>query len=315
MDFFNMKGNTLLKREQANYVPENKDVYKNIDLKTKQINKQKNSGENKRKTKKLMDADFAKDLLVSTDAAQICTKLNDDKYFSSFSKSYNISVQDILDKKQIDRDTPYTLVLFITNKETGEIEKKLLDSASFMTIPKFLKLGENLKKKDEELSLFDLQNIHQDYFENTSRPDLCGTFRKENVFMRGTSYLPPDPIYVKNEMENLFFQYNLSNLHPVEKITLLHLGVIGVQPFPDGNKKAARILANVLLHKHGYPTICAMEYNCKEYRNAVCDSLENSDATPIINYFANRINESCDNQLGILKDIRNNKTAEKSLEL
>ena len=85
MYLFYTKGKQILKREEIYYNPENKELYNKIDGKTKQLNKLKNKSANHKAAKNIMNADFAKDLIVTKDVAEVCDKINNDKYSTHFS--------------------------------------------------------------------------------------------------------------------------------------------------------------------------------------------------------------------------------------
>jgi Fic family protein len=58
-------------------------------------------------------------------------------------------------------------------------------------------------------------------------------------------------------------------LHPVELAALVHLKIISIQPFADGNSRLSRLLMNWVLWKKGYPLIDIKAEDLENYYNAL----------------------------------------------
>ena len=89
---------------------------------------------------------------------------------------------------------------------------------------------------------------------------IAGKTRDEihrNVKIAGTAYVPPPWTSVKKELNYFFRWYKAEHrrLHPVELAALVHLKLISLQPFVDGNSRLSRLLMNWILWKKGYPLI------------------------------------------------------------
>ena len=74
------------------------------------------------------------------------------------------------------------------------------------------------------------------------------------VIITGTEYIPPAPADVAEKMKE--FVASLPELkknhHPVEFSALVHLGLVNIHPFIDGNGRTARLLMNLALIQAGY---------------------------------------------------------------
>lgn len=133
----------------------------------------------------------------------------------------------------------------------------------------------------------------RDQFGNRTKIDLRkGAFKiLENNPTRedGTKilYCPPD--HVQAEMDNLVSIYNDAenkNIHPLICATWFHHALTTIHPFQDGNGRIARLLATLILIKHGlFPFTVLRE----EAKAKYIDALEKADAhkfQPLIDYFA-----------------------------
>jgi Fic family protein len=83
----------------------------------------------------------------------------------------------------------------------------------------------------------------------------AGKYRKKQVFISGTDYLPPKfsdvPKLMKgfiNSMPEL-----KASLHPVHYAAKLHGRIATMHSFSDGNGTTARLVMNLALLQAGYP--------------------------------------------------------------
>ncbi|MCK5037333.1 MAG: Fic family protein [Candidatus Sabulitectum sp.] len=100
-------------------------------------------------------------------------------------------------------------------------------------------------------------------------------------------YCPPE--HVQCEMENLVSLYNNAEnekVHPLICATWFHHAFTTIHPFVDGNGRVARLLASLILIKHGlFPFTVLRE----EARDKYIDALEKADANEfqsLVDYFA-----------------------------
>ena len=80
---------------------------------------------------------------------------------------------------------------------------------------------------------------------------------KRDVKLAGTPYVPPKWHELKKEIDNFLKWYKSESrkLHPLELAALVHLKLISLQPFVDGNSRLSRLLMNWILWKKEYPAI------------------------------------------------------------
>jgi Fic family protein len=108
---------------------------------------------------------------------------------------------------------------------------------------------------------------------------LRGVFKKHDNNPRradGTIFLYCPPIHVDFEIENLISIYNQledSNVKPVIISAWFHHAFTQIHPFQDGNGRLARLLASLILIKHGLFPLTVKGSEKKKY----IDSLEFAD--------------------------------------
>ena len=85
-------------------------------------------------------------------------------------------------------------------------------------------------------------------------PEDAGRYRRVQVMIKGSSYMPPQPFLVSKEMEDFFIWYetNKSNLHPIVLAAELHERLVTIHPFIDGNGRTSRLIMNLILLQNGY---------------------------------------------------------------
>ena len=85
-------------------------------------------------------------------------------------------------------------------------------------------------------------------------PSDAGRYRKVQVMIKGSAFLPPQPFLVAKQMEDFFIWYetNKNKLHPIILAGETHERLVTIHPFIDGNGRTSRLIMNLILLKHGY---------------------------------------------------------------
>lgn len=81
--------------------------------------------------------------------------------------------------------------------------------------------------------------------------------RKRGVRITGTNYVPPENEFVIEESLGRFCDLLNAKTNPMEKAFLAVILISYIQPFEDGNKRTARLLANGILMASHY---CPLSY-------------------------------------------------------
>jgi len=121
-----------------------------------------------------------------------------------------------------------------------------------------------------DLSLQIILYWHRELFVET-KPDIVGKIRTHQVAISGSRFMPPSPVEVPILFREFFRWYdrNKSSLHPVELAAAVHLKLVTVHPFADGNGRMSRLLMNFVLEKHGFPLLNIPYGDRRSYYNAL----------------------------------------------
>ena len=137
--------------------------------------------------------------------------------------------------------------------------------------------------KNASISTDDILRLHRLFYQSIDAEN-AGAFRKIPIFVSGSEHVFPAPEEVMSEMKRLdvWMRDERERYHPVEFAALLHLRLVTIHPFIDGNGRTARLLLNLALIQKGYlpviiPPILRLDYNgsIRRYQNT-------GDAQPFV---------------------------------
>ncbi len=113
---------------------------------------------------------------------------------------------------------------------------------------------------------------------------------KRNVKIAGTSYVPPSWENLSKELENFFrwYQAENRNLHALELAALIHLRLISLQLFVDGNSRLSRLLMNWILWKRRYPPVDIPIEELENYYNVLDKYQIEKNEKPFVDYIKKR---------------------------
>jgi len=147
-----------------------------------------------------------------------------------------------------------------------------------------------------KLDLKFIKKLHKILFTNVE-DEIAGKLRSElkrNVKIGGTVYVPPKWQNVDKELENFFKWYRSENrkLHSIELAALIHLKIISIQPFGDGNSRLSRLLMNWILWKKSYPMIDIKIGDLENYYNVLDQYQIEHKEKPFVKYIKNKFFET-----------------------
>ncbi len=109
--------------------------------------------------------------------------------------------------------------------------------------------------------------------------------RKKLVGITGSIYRPLDNVFQITEAIEALSSAVTQMCSPYAKAFLALLGVSYIQPFEDGNKRSARLMANALLLAHGCAPLSYRSIDEDAYREAILVCYELRVMSPLKNLF------------------------------
>jgi Fic family protein len=130
----------------------------------------------------------------------------------------------------------------------------------------------------------------------------AGKYRKQQVYISGTDYLPPKYEEIPNLMKNFVSSISelSKTLHPVTLAAKLHERIATIHPFIDGNGRTARLVMNLSLLQNGYPIVIIPPILRNDYISSIrLANIENTEH--FLNFISNIEYESSKDYLRLLK--------------
>jgi len=169
-----------------------------------------------------------------------------------------------------------------------------------------------------------LKTLHRRAVERILPEDEAGQYRKVQVAIRNSktgelTFMPPPAVEVPIAIEEFFFWLNSDSgraHHSVLRAGITHYELVRIHPFTDGNGRAARALATLVLYGEGYDVkrfFSLEEYFDKDalrYYQALASvgEGESMDLTEWLEYFcwglANELDEVKNQVLKLSRDMK-----------
>ena len=154
----------------------------------------------------------------------------------------------------------------------------------------------------QEITEADILGLHRLFYYRTES-ETAGKYRERNVIITGTDFTPPTPTAVPLAMQEFIGNLpTLRQLHPVEYAAMLHLNLVTIHPFIDGNGRTARLLMNLALLQVGYPITIIPPIIRGDYISALRDSNKGNNQ-PFINFISCCVWESQKDYIRLLESL------------
>ena len=144
-----------------------------------------------------------------------------------------------------------------------------------------------------EIRVRDIREMHRLFYQRIDA-SRAGVWRDRPIIVTGTDYVFPSPEDIETQMRELeaWADESRTRFHPVTFAALLHLKLVTVHPFIDGNGRASRLVMNLALLQDGYqlaviPPVCRAEYLADIRRYQL-----HGDFRPFADFIAERVLES-----------------------
>lgn len=156
----------------------------------------------------------------------------------------------------------------------------------------------------------DVRQLHELVLRGLS--DEAGEYRSVPVAISGSNYPPPAPESVKVQMADFGRWLSeasvpandaFAGVEGLFAAAVAHTWFVTVHPFIDGNGRAARLLMNLMLMRHGYPIAIITKEDRLRYYDAL-EFSQASDLTPFVVLVAECIEESLEEYEAAAKEQR-----------
>jgi Fic family protein len=145
------------------------------------------------------------------------------------------------------------------------------------------------KKGISERSLLELHRLFYYHIDQTS----AGKYRTMPVHVTGTDFKFPSaakiPVLMKDFIKNI--PVLRKQCHVVEYAARLHLTLVTIHPFVDGNGRTARLLMNLGLLQHGY-AVTIIPPTMRQYYLALVRKGNKGDDRQFIDFITEMVYES-----------------------
>ena len=133
---------------------------------------------------------------------------------------------------------------------SGKSMREHLEAINHNEAVSFIK---DFVQKNTPLNEGELLSIHNLILRGI-HPQDAGRYRKVQVMIKGSTYMPPQPHRIAKEMEDFFIWYetNKNKTHPIVLAAEIHERIATIHPFIDGNGSTSRLVMNLILLQNGY---------------------------------------------------------------
>ena len=193
-------------------------------------------------------------LAILNEIDTLKAKLDQFRHFDSYRIAQALELEYTFESNRIEGNT-------LTLRETdliinegltisGKSMREHLEAINHQEAIAYIK---HLMEKNTSLNEREVLSIHNLILRGIN-PEDAGRYRRVQVMIKGSSFMPPQPFLVSKEMEDYFIWYetNKNALHPIVLAAELHERLVTIHPFIDGNGRTSRLVMNVILLQNGY---------------------------------------------------------------
>ncbi len=152
---------------------------------------------------------------------------------------------------------------------------------------------------EKDISFNVILHFHKKLFEDTKK-DIAGKLRQFQVMISGSRFIPPFPAEIYPLLTEFFKWYgkNKDKMHPVELAALVHLKLVTIHPFADGNGRISRLMMNFILKRNGFPMLNITYEKRAGYYRSLERSQIKKDETRFLQWFFKRYLNEFESYLG-----------------
>ncbi len=109
---------------------------------------------------------------------------------------------------------------------------------------------------------------------------IAGRFRASHEYIRVGSHIAPAPEHIEQLLDNLLADYESSHdEYFLDRISRFHLEFERIHPFVDGNGRIGRVIINMQLMLHGYPSVIIRNKGKRDYYYPAFQAYQDNKAT------------------------------------
>ncbi len=157
------------------------------------------------------------------------------------------------------------------------------------------------KGQSNSFSEADILELHRLFYYRIDQQK-AGKYRDVPVIVTGTDFEFPKPQDLSFLMRE--FCENILNIrqkyHSVHFAALLHVTLVTIHPFVDGNGRTARLLMNLALLQDGYPITIIPPIMRNSYISAIRQANKGT-TTPFLDFISEMVYESSKDYLRLIK--------------
>ena len=168
--------------------------------------------------------------------------------------------------------------------------------------PDAIEFVEELVKAEKEIDEKDVLCLHELILRGID--ENAGHYRASGVRIAGASFMLPSSREVRSMMLALlrWLGDNPDEFTPIELSAVFHHRFVQIHPFTEGNGRAARLLMNAILMKHGYPFIANISHRDRAKYLKTLQDADGGDMSGFVNFIARSVERSLDMYLHILEE-------------
>jgi Fic family protein len=184
---------------------------------------------------------------------------------------------------------------------SGKSMREHLEAINHQEAIGFIK---DLQQKNGSFNERDLLSIHNLILRGIN-PEGAGRYRKVQITSDGDLNVSWEPLIITKEIEEYFFWYeiNKNRLHPIILAAEMHIRLLKIHPFIDGNVKISRLVMNLILLQKGYliVNIKADTENKTYYSQLLKNTLIQNNTEDFILFIAQIQKESLEKYISIIR--------------
>ena len=232
------------------------------------------------------------------------TKLDKFRQFDSYRIAQALELEYTFESNRIEGNTMTLREIDLVINEgltiSGKSMREHLEVINHQEAIAYIK---HLMDKNTSLNEREILSIHNLILRGIM-PEDAGRYRRVQVMIKGSSYMPPQPFMVAKEMEDFFIWYesHKNALHPIVLAAELHERLVTIHSFIDGNGRTSRLAMNLILLQNGYVIANIKgDYNSRmQYYNALETAQTKNDKEDFLLFVAQTEKESLERYLEII---------------